>query len=163
MFVLRTAVLFFALTTAASAATITGRVTAIADGDSFTLTDGRRRSTRVRIQGVDAPERRQAFSYASKQALSDMLYGRDVVVAIDKQDRYGRIVGMVKIDGRDAGLQQIRAGLAWFYSHYSNEMNASDRAAYVAAQRDARAARRGLWSELNPIPPWRFRRETPRR
>ena len=72
MFVLRTAVLFFALTTAASAATITGRVTAIADGDSFTLTDGRHRSTRVRIQGVDAPERRQAFSYASKQALSEI-------------------------------------------------------------------------------------------
>lgn len=156
----------FALLAAATtltAATITGRVTAIADGDSFTLTDARQRSTRVRIQGVDAPERRQSFSYASRKSLSDMLYGRTIVVVINKEDQYGRIVGKVMVEGRDAGLQQIRSGLAWFYVHYANEMSSSDRAAYVAAQRDARAARRGLWSEKDPIPPWRFRRESPQR
>jgi endonuclease YncB( thermonuclease family) len=116
----------------------------------------------VRIHGVDAPERRQAFSYASKQALSEMLFGRDVVVEVNKEDQYGRIVGTVTVDGRDAGLQQIRSGLAWFYTHYANEMTRQNRAAYIAAERDARAARRGLWSQQNPVPPWRFRRERPR-
>ena len=91
-----------------------------------------------------------------------MLFGRDVIVEVNKEDQYGRIVGTVTVDGRDAGLQQIRSGLAWFYTHYANEMTRQNRAAYIAAERDARAARRGLWSQQNPVPPWRFRRERPR-
>ena len=146
----------------ASAATITGRVTAVSDGDSFILVDAQRRSIRVRIQGVDAPERRQGFSYASKQSLSKMIYRRDVVVNVDKADQYGRVVGTVMVEGRDAGLEQIRAGFAWFYTHYANEMPPVVRTVYIAAQREAKSARRGLWSENDPTPPWRFRRERPR-
>jgi endonuclease YncB( thermonuclease family) len=154
--------LVFVIAANASAATITGRVTAVADGDSFTLADAQRRSIRVRIQGVDAPERRQGFSYASKQSLSRMIYRRDVIVNVDKEDQYGRVVGTVMVDGRDAGLEQIRAGFAWFYTHYANEMPPVVRTVYIAAQRDAKNARRGLWSETEPVPPWRFRRERPR-
>ncbi len=143
----------------ARAADIKGRVTAIADGDSFTLTDASRRSYRVRIQGIDAPERAQNFSQASRKSLSDLLFAREVTVIVQKHDQYGRIVGTVMAGGRDAGLEQLRAGLVWFYTYYANEMRTADRAAYLEAQREARVGRRGLWSDAQAVPPWRFRRE----
>lgn len=147
------------IATSAICAEIKGRVTAVADGDSFTLTDAGRRSYRVRIQGIDAPERAQDFSQASKKSLSELLFSRDVTVIVQKHDQYGRIVGTVLAGGRDAGLEQLRAGLVWFYAYYGHEMSGADRAAYLEAQREARVGRRGLWSDAQAVPPWRFRRE----
>lgn len=137
---------------------IAGRVTAVADGDSLTITDAAKRSYRVRLQGIDAPERAQPFSSVSKAALSRLVFGRDVVVVPQKIDQYGRIVGKLMVNDRDAALEQLRSGLVWFYTHYENEMTPADRAQYLAAQREARLARRGLWVEDRPVPPWQFRR-----
>ena len=144
---------------------ITGRVTAVADGDSLTITDQAKRSYRVRLQGIDAPERGQPFSASSKAALSKLIVGRDVVVLQQKSDQYGRVVGKLRINGRDVALEQLRSGLVWVYTYHSNDMTAADRAEYLAAQRSARLARQGLWSEVQPIPPWQFRRNVrdPRR
>lgn len=144
---------------AGSGQEILGRVTAVADGDSLTITDRDLRSFRVRLQGIDAPEHGQPFSRASKSALGQMLFGRDVVVIPHKVDRYGRIVGTVLVGGRDAGLEQLRSGLAWFYTFYEHELTLSGRNDYLAAQRLAKQQRRGLWSETAPVPPWRFRRK----
>ena len=138
---------------------ISGRVTAVADGDSLTITDSTRRSYRVRLQGIDAPERAQPFSNASKAALSKLVFGRDVVVVPQKTDQYGRIVGKLLVNDRDVALEQLRSGLVWFYTHFENEMAPADRARYLAAQREARLARRGLWAGDRPTPPWQFRRK----
>ncbi len=142
----------------ASCREISGQVTAVADGDSLTITDAARRSYRVRLQGIDAPERGQPFSSVSKSALSKLVFGRNVVVVPQKTDQYGRIVGKVLVNGRDAALEQLRSGLVWFYTHYEKEMSSADRAQYLAAQRSARESRLGLWADDRPVPPWQYRR-----
>jgi endonuclease YncB( thermonuclease family) len=141
---------------------LAGRVTAIADGDSFVLTDARSRSHRVRIGGIDAPERGQPFSQASKSSLSAMIFKREVVVTTGKVDQYGRVVGTVLAGGHDVGLEQLRSGMAWFYTYYGNEMNSRDRAAFLEAERGAKSARRGLWADARAVPPWRWRRASRR-
>lgn len=131
---------------------------AVADGDTITVLDAGNRQTRVRLQGIDAPESRQAFGQVSKQNLSDLVFDRHVVVEYEKTDRYGRTLGKVLVGGRDVNLEQVKAGLAWHYKYYQDEQSPADRRLYADAETDARAARRGLWSDSNPIPPWDFRR-----
>jgi hypothetical protein len=70
-------------------------------------------------------------------------------------DRYGRTVARVVVDGEDLGLALVRAGLAWHYTHYSNDVE------LARAESAARAAKRGIWSHAKPIPPWEYRRPTP--
>ncbi len=135
-----------------------GRVVAIADGDTITVLDAGNSQHRVRLQGIDAPERGQAFGTVSRQNLANLIFNRQVTVEYDKLDRYGRIVGKVLVDGRDICLEQIRAGLAWHYKQYENEQSPEDRRLYAEAEREARAARRELWRDESPTPPWDFRR-----
>ncbi len=147
----------------AAAATLRGRVVAVADGDTITVLDAARRRSRVRLAGIDAPESRQPFGAAAKRSLSALVFGADVEVEYRKRDRYGRIVGRVLRDGHDAGLAQIEAGLAWHYRHYASEQSPQDRAAYAQAEHDARAVRRGLWADRAPLAPWEWRAQHRRR
>ncbi len=134
-----------------------GRVVRVSDGDTITIVDAERRRYRVRLAGIDAPERRQAYGKVSKQHLASQVFGRSVIVDWHKEDRYGRLVGKVSIDANDAGLGQLKAGMAWHYKQYANEQSSSDQRAYAAAEVDARRARVGLWRGPEPIPPWEFR------
>lgn len=135
-----------------------GRVVGVADGDTITVLDAGNRQTRIRLQGIDAPESRQAFGQVSKQNLSDLIFNRQVVVEYEKTDRYGRTLGKVLAGGRDVNLEQVKAGLAWHYKYYQDEQSPDDRRLYADAESQARAARRGLWADPSPIPPWDFRR-----
>jgi endonuclease YncB( thermonuclease family) len=103
-------------------------------------------------------ERFQAYGNVSKQHLSALVFSQNVTVDYHKTDRYGRTVGTVVVNGRDVNLQQVRAGLAWHYKQYEDEQIPKDRAAYAQAELSARKNRLGLWRDLNPIPPWEFRR-----
>lgn len=143
---------------AASVRTVEGRVVAVADGDTLTVLDANNRQTRVRLQGIDAPERRQAFGQASKRNLSDLVFNRQVVVEYEKTDKYGRTLGKVLADGRDVNLEQIKLGLAWHYKNYQDEQTPEDRRLYADAEAEARVAKRGMWADQNPTPPWDFRR-----
>lgn len=143
---------------AATPQTLEGRVVAIADGDTITVLDAGNRQTRIRLQGIDAPESRQAFGQVSKQNLSDLVFDKRVVIEYEKTDRYSRTLGKVLVGGRDVNLEQVKAGLAWHYKYYQDEQTSADRRLYAEAETDARAARRGLWSDPSPIPPWDFRR-----
>jgi endonuclease YncB( thermonuclease family) len=136
---------------------VTGRVVGLADGDTITVLDQQYMQHKVRFAGIDAPEKAQAFGNRAKSHLAMLVMGQPVNVEWHKKDRYGRIVGIVRVNGRDAGLEQVRAGMAWHYSAYSKEQSPEDRAAYSAAQDDARVARRGLWVDKSPQPPWDFR------
>lgn len=141
-----------ALAAAGATRVLEGRVVAIRDGDSFELRVGKRR-VGVRIHGIDAPERGQAWAERSKQALARRVAGRDVRVLEVDVDRYGRHVGEVYADGVCVGCELVREGHAWVYRRYTHDPVLLD----LEAQ--ARAARRGLWSlpAAQRTPPWEWR------
>ena len=139
--------------------TFSGRVVAIADGDTITVLDSSDTQHRIRLEGIDAPESHQAFGSRSKQNLSDLIFGKDVTVIYYKTDQYGRLVGKILIDGRDINLEQVKAGMAWHYKEYEREQTPADRELYAKAEDEARKARRGLWVDPEPIEPSQFRRE----
>lgn len=130
---------------------LAGTVIKVRDGDSMSFRrDGA--TIDVRVFGVDSPERAQPWSARAKSFTAELAGNREVVVVVKDVDRYGRIVGDVKLpDGRDLGRELVRAGLAWVYRRYTSD------AELIALEADARATRRGLWSEPHPVPPWKFR------
>jgi endonuclease YncB( thermonuclease family) len=143
---------------AAAAETFSARVVGISDGDTITVLSVERRQRKIRLAGIDAPEKKQAFGQRSKQQLSDLVFGRDVVLECGKVDRYRRDVCVVLVGGRDANLAQVEAGLAWWYRKYAREQTAQQRADYEAAETRARAVRAGLWVDPAPVPPWEWRK-----
>jgi endonuclease YncB( thermonuclease family) len=141
----------------AAAETVTGRVVGVADGDTITILDTSNQQHRIRINGIDAPEKAQAFGQVSKQNLARLAFGRGAVADCPKRDRYGRQVCLVRVDGIDVGLAQVEAGLAWWYRKYAKEQSPQDRATYAAIEQEAQEARRGLWRDPDPVPPWEWR------
>lgn len=144
-------------TSYADAEILSGVVIGVADGDTLTLLDEQQTQHKVRLAGIDAPEKAQAFGERAKQNLSSMTYGMLATVEANKIDRYGRLVGKVRVNGIDINLRQIEVGMAWVYRAYEREMSAVDVVTYRAAEIVAKARRRGLWGISNPQPPWDFR------
>lgn len=145
-----------AINTAVLAEVINGRVVGVADGDTITvLADNREH--KVRLAGIDAPEKRQPYGMASKQHLSDLIYGKSVTLECSKTDRYKRHICTVMHEGQDVCLSQLASGMAWWYRKYAGEQTKQDRTTYAAAEEEAKSARRGLWAEQNPVPPWDWR------
>ena len=142
---------------AAHAEVLTGRVIKVADGDTVTILDRNHRQFKIRVAGIDAPERRQPYYDVSKQNLARLAFGREATVEWRKHDRYGRIVGNIRVAGEDVGLAQVRAGLAWWYRDYARDQTPEDRRLYEAAEADARALRAGLWADAHPVEPKRAR------
>lgn len=137
---------------------LSGRVIGIADGDTLTVLDAANRQHKIRLAGIDSPEKGQPFGQVCKQSLSDLAYGREVVVESSKQDRYGRTIGTVLVNDLDANLEQVRRGCGWHYKQYQSEQALDERLAYDAAEESARGSRVGLWSDDQPVPPWAWRR-----
>lgn len=154
------ACLMLAFSVQAYADVITGKVVSVADGDTITVLDNTNTQYKIRLAGIDAPEKKQAFGTASKRSLSDLVYGKQVEVYWQKQDRYGRTVGKVIFNGTDANLEQIKRGMAWFYIRYQNEQPVQDRRDYAGAQEYAEQNKLGLWADIAPIPPWDLRKQS---
>lgn len=146
------------LSFAIHAATLEGRVVGVTDGDTITILDASNVQYKIRLAGIDAPEKKQAYGNMSKKSLSDLVFGKLVVVDYNKHDRYGRIVGKVIVDGNDVNLEQVRRGLAWYFKKYKNELVLDERLAYLHAEEGARNDGLGLWVQPNALPPWEFRR-----
>ncbi|WP_019897423.1 thermonuclease family protein [Methylotenera mobilis] len=146
-------------TSAAYADTLEGRVVGVTDGDTITLLDANNTQYKIRLAGIDAPEKKQPFGQASKKSLSDLAYGKAVQVDWSKRDRYERLVGKVMVNGLDANLEQIKRGLAWHYSKYKKEQPLEDRITYLHAQEEAKANKLGLWLEPKPVAPWDWRKQ----
>jgi endonuclease YncB( thermonuclease family) len=151
------AVLIVACTAGHAGTVITGRVVGIADGDTLTMLDADQRQHIIRLDGIDAPEKAQAFGQASKGHLSDLAIGRDAVAECHKVDRYRRSVCRVTVDDADLCLAQLRAGLAWVFTRYAHELTAQRRADYNDAESVARREQKGLWRDEAPLPPWEWR------
>jgi endonuclease YncB( thermonuclease family) len=146
------------LTTAIQAETLSGHVVAIADGDTLTLLDTTKTQYKIRLAGIDSPEKGQPFGQVCKKSLSDLTYDRVATVESNKLDRYGRIIGKVLVNGQDVNLEQVRRGCGWHYKKYQNEQILNDRLSYNAAEESARASKVGLWIDREPMPPWEWRK-----
>jgi endonuclease YncB( thermonuclease family) len=144
-------------------------VVGVADGDTITARCGAAGSyeqVKVRFNGIDSPEKRQPFGERAKQAMSDLVYMKDVELDCFKTDRYGRSV--CKVMGApapdrpktlDVGLAMVSQGMAWWYRAYSREQTAEERTRYEAAEAQAKAQGAGLWRDAAPTPPWEWRAE----
>ena len=141
-----------------SAYELTGRIVSVADGDTVTLLDANLQQHKLRLSGIDAPEKRQPFGNRSRLHLGALVFGRQVMAHCPKTDRYKRAVCRIEVDGIDANLAQVEAGMAWHYKAYSREQSPADRWRYAKAEDRARDARQGLWADRAPVAPWDFRK-----
>lgn len=137
----------------AAAREIHGRVVGITDGDTLTLLTDQRRQVRVRLAGIDAPERRQPFGTRARQMLAGLTFQRRARITVTSTDRYGRLIGRVFVGSRNVNAEMVRRGGAWVYLRYSTDP------ALPILEAQARGARRGLWRlpESQRLPPWEWR------
>jgi len=109
---------------------------------------------KVRLHGVDTPEKAQAFGTQARKFTSDMAFQQTVTVIVQDTDRYGRLVGDVLLpDGRSLNQELMKAGMAWWYRPY-----APHDTTLANLEAEARTARRGLWADAHPVPPWQWRK-----
>jgi micrococcal nuclease len=158
----RRAVLVLPLVLAASAAlfakngaghVLIGKVVGVTDGDTITVLDENQEQRKVRLAGIDAPEKKQAFGTKAREALAAKVFGKDVDIQVTDIDRYGLTFGYVYVHAPDpVNMELVREGFAWRYPQYDK------RGVFTEAEKDAREHKRGLWADPHPIPPWEFRR-----
>jgi endonuclease YncB( thermonuclease family) len=137
---------------ACAGSSYTGKVSSVVDGDTLRLLY-RGGELKVRLAEIDAPERGQSYGRRSRQALSELVFGKHVRVAEQDRDRYGRIVGRVYVDGLDVNAEMVRRGYAWVYRRHATDAELYD------LEQQARDARLGLWSlpKREQLPPWEWR------
>mgnify|MGYP003393180145 CR=1 FL=1 len=135
----------------AAYADLVGSVVKIQDGDSLTVLVGKRQ-VKVRLTEIDTPERGQPFGTRARESLSELCAGKEARVVDKGKDRYGRTLGRVYCASVDTSAEQVRRGMAWVFDRF-----VTDRSLYTL-QDEAKAARRGLWADAKPVPPWEWRR-----
>lgn len=139
---------------------ISGRVIGVAGGDTITLLDSNNVKYKIRLSGIDAPEKAQPYGDVSRKSLTDLVYGKEVdVECLKLEKQHKRAVGRVLLNGVDINLEQVKLGMAWFFLHYQNEQSTQDRLDYANAQVAAEDKQIGLWVDSNPTPPWEFRKQ----
>ncbi len=137
---------------------LAGKVIKVTDGDTVNVLTSDNETHKIRLSGIDAPEKKQDFGNRSKQALADLIYGKIVNAEYNKLDKYQRLVGKVTFNGQDVNLRQIKLGLAWHYKKYEKEQDVEDRSIYANAEYVAQRDRVGLWYDPKPVTPWDFRK-----
>ena len=139
-----------------ASADFTGKVVAVADGDSITVLR-MREQVKVRLVEIDAPERAQPYGNRSKQALTGLVRGQEVLVIEHGKDRFQRTLGRVYRGDLDVNAEQVRQGMAWVFRRYAMD------ASLFPLEAEARESRRGLWRDPQAVPPWEWRRESHRK
>lgn len=156
MIILRASILAVLLSTCAAFADplpdIAGRVVGVHDGDSITLLTSDKTQIKIRLEGIDAPESKQAFGNRAKQELSGLIFGKDVVVKNHGTDPYRRALGRIICGNLDVNLEMVKRGMAWHFLKYSKEKALAD------AEKEASEAKRGLWADKKPVPQWEYRK-----
>ena len=152
--ILAFALFLLLITTSTSAAEILGEVIGIADGDTITVLQNRTQY-KIRLYGIDTPEKSQAFGNRAKRFISGLVYRKKVRVVEEDVDKYGRIVGSVYLGGTSVNEEMVRNGYAWVYRKYCKRSFCPD---WLGMAREARERGLGLWKDKDLIPPWDFRR-----
>jgi endonuclease YncB( thermonuclease family) len=129
------------------------KVVSITDGDTVGVINADKRYFKVRLEGIDAPEQKQAFGTKSKEALAAKVHERDIILDEHGKDWYGRTLGVLKVDGRDINREMVAEGWAWQFVQYDKS------AALRDAQANAKRERLGLWADAQPVAPWEFRKQ----
>lgn len=129
---------------------LTGKVIGVTDGDTIEVLIGKT-PTKIRLEGIDAPEQKQRFGDASKRELSRLVFGKTATVLKTGQDNYGRVLGFVVADDVEVNQELLRQGWAWHFKEYNTDKK------LAKLEQEAREAKRGLWTDDNPISPWDFR------
>ncbi len=145
---------------------LSGKVVSITDGDTIKILTSDKQQYKIRLAGIDAPEKGQPYSKAAKKQLSKWIAKKNVCIQSDKKDRYGRVVGKVLLGEADVNYSMVAAGYAWHYKKYAREQHPLDSQAYAQAEIEARSDVIGLWQEPDPIAPWEWRkgnRQAPKR
>ena len=143
------------ITTPVGAAPVfSAQVTKVVDGDSLEVKYAGQK-IKLRLWGIDAPERRQAYGKQARVWLAAMVSGRRIEAQAKDIDVYNRLVALVWVDGQSVNEEMVRQGAAWVYSRYCREEICDS---WRGLQDDARSARRGLWANKRAIPPWQKRR-----
>jgi len=135
-------------------ADFTGKVVAVADGDTVSVLRDGTTTVKIRLNGIDCPEKKQAFGTRAKQFTSSLAGEKQVKVIEKGQDRYGRTLGEVILeDGRSLNHELVRAGMAWWYRRYAPKHKELE-----ALEKEAREAKAGLWADADPVQPWAWRK-----
>ncbi len=148
-------ILFCLLASYANSQILTGKVISIADGDTITILDSNYRQTKIRLYGIDTPEKRQAYGKAAKKFTSELAYKQHAKVKVYDIDKYGRSVGVVFVGNTNVNNEIIKAGYGWQYRKYCK---ASFCDQWLQLEREARNAKMGLWRDKIPVPPWEWRK-----
>jgi micrococcal nuclease len=131
---------------------ISGKVIAVLDGDTYDVLVSGNKTLRVRMEGIDAPERGMPYYRVSKDYLADLCFRKQVTVEITGQDRHDRVLAFTYLnDTIELGHEMIRAGLAWHYVQYNQDPD------LAALELEARQHKRGLWADPNHKAPWKIR------
>jgi endonuclease YncB( thermonuclease family) len=146
-------ILAFALLTplAAFSAEFSGTVVGITDGDTLEVLTTEKKTVKIRLVEIDAPEKKQSFGIKSKQSLSDICFKKPVIVVDKGLDKYQRTLGRLSCNGVDANAEQVKRGMAWAFRKYLTDTSISD------YEQQAKTNKIGLWADVNSIPPWDFR------
>ena len=137
--------------------TITGKVIKITDGDTIHLLLDNHNREKIRLAGIDAPERKQAHGSKATRYLASLIARKTVTIEYNKRDRYGRIVGKIIFNDEDVNLKMVKVGYAWWYKKYKREQSADDRLSYAVAENNARKFNLGLFQN-EAVPPWEWRK-----
>ena len=133
-------------------AAVVGKVVKVVDGDTLHVYNNKK-TYKIRLSGIDAPERGQAYGKRAKEHLEFLVAGKQVIAIVESKDRYGRYVASVKVESKDVCAEMLTAGYAWHYKQYDNNKY------YDELQREAKKAKRGLWVDKKPQAPWEYRKE----
>jgi endonuclease YncB( thermonuclease family) len=154
---LASVVIIYLLTSPCLSWAWSGEVVGITDGYTITVLNSKTlKDVKIRLYGIDTPEKGQAFSKKARQFTSKMVYGKVVEIHRMDTDRYGRTVALVALDKQLLNEELVKAGLAWVYDRYCHEMICNT---WKSFQLRAKLDKQGLWADPNPIPPWEFRRK----
>ncbi|NTW87755.1 MAG: thermonuclease family protein [Desulfobulbaceae bacterium] len=147
--------LFISLSGIAIAGQISGKVVGVSDGDTITVLQNNQQF-KVRIYGVDCPESGQTSGRRAKEFTSSMVFGKKIEVTVLDVDKYGRSVGVVKVDGKTVNEALLKNGYAWLYTKYCDQSFCSK---WKELEKQASERGIGLWADKNPMPPWELRKK----
>lgn len=136
------------------------RLVRVFDGDSMLMRNPEGETLKMRIAGIDAPEKNQPFADPARDRLTELLQQGPLEVAILKKDVYGRWLASIRVGDKDLGQQLLEEGHVWFFRRYQSDLTNEQRRLYDSAEKLARDARRGLWADTRPLPPWEFRQHS---
>jgi len=145
-----TLIAVFSLSTQAEI--IRGKVIKIADGDTLTLLANSNKKIRIRLAGIDTPEKKQPFGNSAKKILAKLVFQKKILIETETKDRYGRTIGVVFLNNKNVNNELVRQGMAWVYKKYT------DNKILYELEAQAKTRRIGLWADDTPIAPWDWRK-----